>query len=500
MTQNDRNYLPQGNYGRRSSYHAARPQASGSRFSRVAETDASGSTRYRSSVASGANRSRGHASGANPYEQHGRGGRQGGRGRGASSSNGLLTRGGLPSKGPQGGDVRRNVIIAAIVIALVGAGWLFFTHRSVDLTVNGTKTSIVYGSTLDQVISHENLSVTPGNLVSVSGKTLTAGQGAAYSATVDGNQLTTVADESAYRVHGGESIDISDGFDTTEDYDTSVVEVQPKLTMDGAYGAISYVSQWGKVTKQEVRTGKVSGETANGDVIEQGQDCVVKNVNITPSGDQKLVALTFDDGPSKYTEQYLQILKDHGAVATFFNLGQNVDEYPDQAKAIVDAGSQLASHTYSHDDLPTDSSEKVVSEVTSAFSSIKTATGTDTTVIRPPYGDFKEKTWLETGGCMSVSVIWNMDSEDWRLPGASTIVSNATTGIKSGYIILMHDGGGNRDQDVEALPQIIDNLHNEGYTFVTIADLMRSAGDIPEDVCSGSATMPSDAVWPTEIG
>jgi peptidoglycan/xylan/chitin deacetylase (PgdA/CDA1 family) len=278
-----------------------------------------------------------------------------------------------------------------------------------------------------------------------------------------------------------------------------VVEEQPKLEMDGSYGAIGYISQWGKVGKQEVRTGKTSGETANGDVIQPVQNCVITLHNVTPDDGKKVVALTFDDGPSSYTSKYLDILNQYGIHATFFNLGQSVDEYPDESKAIVEQGSQLASHTYSHDDLPTDSSDKVLSEVTSAFTSIKNATGQDTTVIRPPYGDFKETTWSHTNGTMSTSVLWNMDSEDWRRPGADKIVSNACDGITSGDIILMHDGGGNRDQDVEALPKIIERLQGEGYTFVTVNELMASDSSIPDWCCTGNNPMPDDAVWPTEI-
>lgn len=400
----------------------------------------------------------------------------------------------------RGGGRGKTLLILVVVLAILGgAGIFFWTHRPVEITVNDTRATYTFGTTLASIKDDKGISTKAGNLLSVSGKVLKEGGGTPYSVSINGNAL---ADDRAsdYQISGGEDISIGDGTDKTEDYTSAVVETQPKLTMDGSYGAISYVSQWGKSGKQEVRTGKVSGETVNGDTVQQGQDCVIKLVNIKPQNDQKIVAITFDDGPSSYTSKYLDILKQHGAVATFFNLGSAVDASPSESKAIVDAGCQLASHTYSHDDLPTDTGDKVLSEVTSAFTSIKNATGLSTTVIRPPYGDFKQKTWLETKGSMSVSVLWNMDSRDWALPGADKIVSNATSGIQSGYIILMHDGGGNRDEDLQALPTIIDNLHSQGYTFVTINDLLKSQGDIPDDICSGNATMPSDAVWPTEIG
>ena len=126
-------------------------------------------------------------------------------------------------------------------------------------------------------------------------------------------------------------------------------------------------------------------------------------------------------------------------------------------------------------------------------------TGVNTTAFRPPYGDFNEKAWLNSGGLASVSVIWNQDSEDWRRPGVDAIVANSEKGVTSGSIILMHDGGGNRDQDVEALPRIIEDLQGQGYEFVTVSELMQSDDSIPDDIAAGNATMPDDATWPTEI-
>ena len=78
-------------------------------------------------------------------------------------------------------------------------------------------------------------------------------------------------------------------------------------------------------------------------------------------------------------------------------------------------------------------------------------------------------------------------------------MSNVVNNAYSGAIILMHDGGGNRDEDVEALPQIIQALQNDGYTFVTLDELMAADDSIPSDIASGNATMPSDCVWPTEL-
>jgi peptidoglycan/xylan/chitin deacetylase (PgdA/CDA1 family) len=396
---------------------------------------------------------------------------------------------------------KRMVSIGIIVAIFAVIGIVFavtWFNRSVSVTLNGTETQVRVGSSLEQVIADKDLAVTPGNLVSVTGNVLQTGEGNAYSATVDSNELS-FDDAEAYRVKGGESIDISNGGDVMEEYDVVQETVQPKLEMDGSWGSVAYIAQWGKAGILETRTGKISGETVEGQEVEPVQNCIIKLTNPTPTDGRKLVALTFDDGPSDYTQTYLDILAQYGAKATFFCLGSNITNYPNEAKAIVDAGCQIASHTESHSELTALDASDLQAELTSTFTKIKDATGVSTTVIRPPYGEFTQRTWLNSGGKLSVSVLWTQDSEDWKLPGADTIVSNSLINITSGSIILMHDGGGNRDQDVEALPTLIETLQSEGYTFVTIDELLASDSSIPADIASGNATMPEGCVWPTEM-
>lgn len=393
---------------------------------------------------------------------------------------------------------RVALIFVAVLVVVVAGGILAWTHRPVEIFVNDSRRTYSIGTTLETIYNDEGLQEDAGNYVSVSGNVLEQGKGDPWSVKVNDNEIS-YNDATGYKINGGEKISFDAGKDRTEDYDVTVEEVQPKMRFEGTWGNVTYVSQWGKVERKEVRTGKVSGETSDGDVLEEGQDCVITTKNVEPSDGQKLVALTFDDGPSDYTERYLEILKEHDAVATFFLLGDNVNSYPDLAKKIVDSGNQVCSHTQSHQQLDAISADTTLSEITTAFTAIEDASGAKTTMIRPPYGAIDSSVWLASQGTMSASIIWNMDSLDWKRPGADTIVSNSIEGIQPGYIILMHDGGGNRDQDLDALPQIIDKLHDEGYTFVTVSDLMKSDPDIPSEVAAGDATMPQDAVWPTEV-
>lgn len=408
---------------------------------------------------------------------------------------------------PAGGGRRvdfagaRPAIIGIACVAICAiVGILLWSNRKVDIKLNGEDFSVRVNSTCEQVISAAELSPKAGNLVSVSGKNLEDGAGYAFTAALGGNELSP-EDAEAYRVTGGDELEITDGADRTEDYDVQVMQESPKLEMGGdAWGNITYISQWPKPGSYEMRTGKRSGETARGDTLEETQNAIITVHQISPDDGRKLVALTFDDGPAeKYTEAYLDILDRYNIHATFYNLGQNIEAYPDIAKKVIDQGSEIQSHTYQHAQLTKLDASALQSEFSSAFQDIKDNAGTDTTAFRPPYGDFNENAWLNSGGLASVSVLWNQDSLDWKRPGADAIVQNSLKGITSGSIILMHDGGGNRDQDVEALPTIIETLQGEGYEFVTVTELMKSDSSIPEDIASGNATMPEGCVWPTEI-
>ena len=395
---------------------------------------------------------------------------------------------------------RRFGIIAASIIAaiIVLSAMLWWINRPVPITVNGTASEIRIGSALSDVVKKEKLSLKPGNLVSVNDRVLEADMGYAFSASVNGEELSP-EDVDAYHVVGNESIDFSDGKNIVEEFDAESETIMPYLRMEGTGYSLQYVSQWGYAGELQHRKGKRSGETADV-VAKEPQDCVITCMEPFVEGDAKLVALTFDDGPANpYTEQYLEILDRYGIKATFFNLGDNTLNYPDLARKVVEKGHQLCNHTMAHNQLTSVDAETVHNEITRSQDAIEEVTGIRTTHIRPPYGDFTERSWLGSGGAITASIRWNGDSKDWETPGVDAIVSNSLINLHSGTIILMHDGGGDRSQDVEALPRLIEQVQAEGYEFVTISELMRASKDIPEDVCSGVATMPEDAVWPEEI-
>lgn len=184
----------------------------------------------------------------------------------------------------------------------------------------------------------------------------------------------------------------------------------------------------------------------------------------------KSIALTFDDGPSEYTDRILDILEKEDVPATFFVIGSQVtpDQYP-TLKRMSGDGMRIALHTWSHADLSHSSDTTVVDELDKTSDAIEQVTGEPSTCYRPPYGATSQhvRSLAENHGYTNEQ-LWGIDSEDWQRPGADKIFKNATQPADTPdvpSVILMHDGGGNREQTLEALPRIIHYYKDHGYTF-----------------------------------
>ncbi len=406
-------------------------------------------------------------------------------------------------KPQKGGSSRKGKAFFGILAAvIVAAAVIFYFVRPVTVLVNGKRLTFTVNTSADQVLASvkgsKDISIKPGNLISVNNNVLQEGGGFPYTLTVNGQTLD-YAQAQEYHVHSDDELVFENGANKMEEYTSQEETIQPVLTKNGAYGSVAYISQWGKPGIKEIKTGKISGEVTKGEMKEPVKDVIVQYLNVTPKNGEKLVALTFDDGPSVYTDQILSILKQNDVKATFFMLGENARALPDQVQHVKDGGHQIANHTMTHQDLTTLNKEGVIKEITSGFEAIIGAGAPATTAVRPPYGALNMKTWLAGEGKFAYSFLWTKDSLDWKLPGPDVIVKNCTATNAPGDIILLHDGGGDRSQDVQALPQIIANLKEKGYRFVTLTELLQSDERISADVVNLDNTMPADAVWPTEI-
>jgi peptidoglycan/xylan/chitin deacetylase (PgdA/CDA1 family) len=199
---------------------------------------------------------------------------------------------------------------------------------------------------------------------------------------------------------------------------------------------------------------------------------------------QKVVALTFDDGPyPPYTEQLLDVLKEYHVPATFFLVGQNVEKYPDLVKRISVEGHQLGNHTYHHIDLLKADRKVITEEVDRTNQAIMAASGIRPHLMRPPHG-FRDPVVLEIMAERGLKVVeWSVMSRDWLNPGVDVIVERTVSKVKNGSIVLLHDGDGvmsqaPRIQSVEAARRIIQILSAQGYKFVTVDEILDKTEDI----------------------
>lgn len=208
-------------------------------------------------------------------------------------------------------------------------------------------------------------------------------------------------------------------------------------------------------------------------------------VERTGAQDRKAIALTFDDGPDPdYTPRLLNILEAKHTPATFFMIGENALEHPEILRRIVADGDEIGNHSYTHPNLAQVSALGTTFELNATQRLIEAYTGHSTRLFRAPYfGDAEPSTADELKPAVQAQdrgytiVGLHVDPGDWKRPGVDVIVNKTLQQVRdataehSGNIVLLHDGGGNRDQTVAALPRIIDGLRAEGYHFVPVSQL-----------------------------
>lgn len=180
---------------------------------------------------------------------------------------------------------------------------------------------------------------------------------------------------------------------------------------------------------------------------------------------EKCVALTFDDGPGRYTERLLNQLKEAKVPATFYLLGQNAPVYPKTVQRMVHEGHQLGNHTLSHKSLTTLSKAQVSHEVRDSAKEIEKVAGTSPDTMRPPYGARNK----DVDSRIDVPlVLWDVDTLDWQHRDSKKTVKIAMDEVSDGSIILMHDI---HESSVKAVPNLIKKLKKKGYKLVTVNEL-----------------------------
>ncbi len=184
------------------------------------------------------------------------------------------------------------------------------------------------------------------------------------------------------------------------------------------------------------------------------------------------VALTFDDGPSAYTQRILDTLQRYKAKATFFTLGNQLAEHPLPLQRAVAEGHSIANHTWSHADLTTLARRDARSQISDSNVGLRRAGIPRPRLFRPPYGAYNEQTLRVARDLGMLTVLWTIDSNDYKATDPRAMADAVLADARPGAIILMHDGGGNRTVTSKALPLIVRGLHERKYRMVTVPKLL----------------------------
>ncbi len=182
--------------------------------------------------------------------------------------------------------------------------------------------------------------------------------------------------------------------------------------------------------------------------------------------DRNVVALSFDDGPSEYTEGFLDVLREKHAHGTFFEIGQEMPGHEATMRRILREGDEIGDHTENHVEYPD------YFQIAAAAARIRSYTHFAPCLFRPP-GGAVDPAVVDTAGMLGMqTILWDVDPADWTDPGSGAVYERVVSATQAGSIVLMHDGGGDRSGTLAALPRIVDTLRARGYRFVTVSELL----------------------------
>ena len=186
--------------------------------------------------------------------------------------------------------------------------------------------------------------------------------------------------------------------------------------------------------------------------------------------DHKVVSLSFDAAwGNEDTQQLIDILGKYGVKATFFVVGEWVDKYPESVKALHDAGHEIMNHSNVHAHYPQLSAQEVTADLNACNDKIESVTGVRPTLVRLPYGDYDDMSINAVRSLGMEPIQWDVDSLDWKDLTASQITQRVTSKVGPGSIVLFHNAA---KHTPEALPDVIETLLKEGYTFVPISKII----------------------------
>jgi peptidoglycan-N-acetylglucosamine deacetylase len=244
-----------------------------------------------------------------------------------------------------------------------------------------------------------------------------------------------------------------------------------RVPVTGFYGALTARQVRRFQVAHGIRsTGKV-GPLTWGKLLGGGGGRAARPTPTSPTapaaaGSAGVVYLTFDDGPTPaWTPRVLALLARYQAWATFFVLGRSAAAHPELVRQEFAAGHGVGNHTWSHRRLTELRGAQLVAEVNGTSTVIQQITGAPVRCLRPPFATVDAASAEQVRALGLRLVLWDIDTNDWLRPGTGAIAGRVLGRVRSGDVILMHDGGGNRSQTVAALEQVLATLSARGYRF-----------------------------------
>ena len=310
------------------------------------------------------------------------------------------------------------------------------------------------GSSIADVLDEANLTLVDGRLLS-------AAEGAVLDPVHDPAELwlngTAASPETVLRRGTALTIRVDNGEDTTEGVVTEEVEVPIPTTA----AATRFILEGGSPGRERRTLGSVSGEVVTTETLVPAQAPL--------RTERKVVALTFDDGPTaRWTPYILAILADRGVTATFCVVGDTVRQNPELAQRIVDEGHTLCNHSLSHDLNMVGAPQALLDEQIHGMNTLMDERGLPVAAFyRPPGGLLSDEIVATVAAADQRVLMWKVDTRDWSSTSTpESVMAALWEQVEPGAVILMHDGGGrDRTLSVSVLGPLIDALRDEGYEF-----------------------------------
>lgn len=219
------------------------------------------------------------------------------------------------------------------------------------------------------------------------------------------------------------------------------------------------------IVEEELNLQSNAGKTNEElDVVDEKEPVLEKQARIIDPN-KPMIALTYDDGPSKYTQELLDVLKENNSTATFFVLGLQVQKNKEVIPLIIENGNQIGNHSYDHSRLTTLGDEELYNQINNTDNLVYEAALYKPYVMRPPYGSTSEEL---NEKLLKPIIKWSIDTRDWESRNSEAIAKHILDNVKDGDIILMHDI---YESTLEASKTVIPELIERGYQLVTVSEM-----------------------------